>query len=295
MSLLKSKRLLVVAAQKRQNIRENVSKKEIRHKIEEIKYLASQKRVPKLSLRKEIIHLENKLENVFEIETKLLKAERKESVKIGSLKRQISMLKDRLEHSQDDELRRKVARLTNLLGDTLAKSQSKHDVKLSKEIISVMKDVQRKKEQVEENDINIVRRVEMILNRVKVMENEIEILKRLEKGDPKKLNTVYQSLLVLQKKLEDYKQKHPKIFEMVEKGEVEGDIKHSILFTAEDSEPEGAGPGVKAQSYGQTMPMTPSEHFAQQHIEIVDDEALEEEITGELPLPPPPKIRKKGK
>jgi len=292
MSKLKSKRLLVAVAQRRQNIREKVSKKEIRHKIDEIKYLASQKSVPKLSLRKEIIHLENKLENVFDIETKLLKAEHKESIKIGSLKRQIGMLKDRLEHTQDEELRRKVARLTNLLGDTLAKSQSQHDVKLSKEIISVMKDVDRKKGQVEQNDVMIVKRVEMILNRVKVMENEIEILKKLEKGDPEKLDIVYQSLLMLQKKLEDYKQKHPKIFEMVKNGEIsseDGGIKHSILFTAED-----AGPGVKAPPVGQ-MPVTPQEHFAQQNIEVVDDEALEAEMTAELPLPPPPKIRKKGK
>ena len=45
-----------------QREKESFSKTEIIKKINEIKYLSSQKKVPKLTLRKEIIHLENQLE-----------------------------------------------------------------------------------------------------------------------------------------------------------------------------------------------------------------------------------------
>jgi len=310
MSRLKSKKLLVTAARARQEKVEKISKKEIQHKIDEIKYLSSQKKVPKLTLRKEIIHLENKLEGVFEIEKKLLKAERSESVKIGSLKKQISLLKQRLEHAQDDDLRKKVSKLTHLLGDTLAKSQSKQDVKLSEEILSVMQEVEIKKKTVEDNNKKVVQRINMILKRVEILEHEIEINKKLGKGDPKTLEQVGQSLLLLQKKLEEYKQKHPDLFKELEearKAKGEAEVKHSMLFSAEDeaegkdnetnvSEPssEGASKGELA-ALPQPKTMTPAEHFAQQHIEVVDEKALEEELTEELPLPPPPKIGRKKK
>ena len=47
------------------------SKQEILSKINEIKYLSSQKKVPKLTLRKEILHLENKLTGVLNLEKKV--------------------------------------------------------------------------------------------------------------------------------------------------------------------------------------------------------------------------------
>ncbi|MDP3989609.1 MAG: hypothetical protein Q8Q01_00190 [archaeon] len=100
-----------------------VSKQEIQKKINEIKYLSSQKKVPKLSLRKEVIHLENKLERVFEMEESFSSRKREESLKITSLKRQIAAMQKRLAACDEKDLQKKVDRLTHLLGDYLARQE----------------------------------------------------------------------------------------------------------------------------------------------------------------------------
>jgi len=100
-----------------------ISKQEIQKKINEIKYLSSQKKVPKLSLRKEVIHLENKLERVFEMEESFSSRKREESLKITSLKRQIAAMQKRLAACDEKDLQKKVDRLTHLLGDYLARQE----------------------------------------------------------------------------------------------------------------------------------------------------------------------------
>ena len=110
MSSLRARQLLQKAAKEQNITKHTFSKKEIQDKINEIKYLSSQKTVPKLTLRKEIMHLERKLESVFEIEKKLLKTSKHEDTKVQSLKRQITMLKSRLESTQDEDLRKKVGK-----------------------------------------------------------------------------------------------------------------------------------------------------------------------------------------
>ena len=53
---------------------ESFNRQEISKKINEIKYLAGQKRVPKLTLRREIAQLEQRLKGVYELEKKVLKS-----------------------------------------------------------------------------------------------------------------------------------------------------------------------------------------------------------------------------
>jgi len=98
-----------------------VSKQEIQRKINEIKYLSSQKKVPRLSLRKEVIHLEHKLERIFEMEESFSSKKREESLKVTSLKRQIAAMQKRLAACGEKDIQKKVDRLTHLLGDYLAR------------------------------------------------------------------------------------------------------------------------------------------------------------------------------
>ena len=299
MSHLKSKKLLTSAAKAQRNMKEKVSRKEIEKKINEIKYLASQKNVPKLSLRKEIIHLENKLESVFEMEKKLLHTKTNESNKISSLKRQIDILKTRLEHAQDDDLREKVSKLSHLLGDTLAKSQSKTDIKLSKEIMSIMDEVDKARRSANKDNRLISKRVIMVLHRVKSLKHEIEINQKLKKGDPEKLKKISESLSALEQKLEAFKTKNPKLFADIDDPNELGtpdqegpEVKHSMLFSAEDEdktpvEDEGKIKLPDANKDNVIMPGEPEITSP-----VLTPEELNEEMIHELPLPPPPKIRK---
>lgn len=301
MSHLKSKKLLTKAAKVQRNMKEKISRKEIEHKISEIKYLASQKDVPKLSLRKEIIHLENKLENVFEMEKKLLHKKQNESSKISSLKRQIDILKTRLEHAQDDELREKVSKLSHLLGDALAKSQSQTDIKLSKEILSIMDEVEKAKRSANKDNKLISKRVVMVLHRVKSLKHELEINQKLKKGDPERLKKISTNLNALEQRLEAFKAKNPQLFAtMVDAPDPnrEEKVKHSMLFSAEGEEknPEEKidDSKIKLPDKGQENIVTPQEPITPvgPPSPTMNSEELNEEMIHELPLPPPPKIRK---
>lgn len=111
------------------------SKEEIVQKVNEIKYLSSQKKIPKLTLRKEIIHLENKLQAIFDLEKQIFEYEKRESVKVTALKKEAAKLKERLAQSEDKDLRLKVDKLSYVLGETLAKKSSIEEVALSKKIV----------------------------------------------------------------------------------------------------------------------------------------------------------------
>ena len=101
MGSLKAKQLLLRAAKYLDKERSKYSKQEIVKKINEIKYLSAQKKVPRLTLRKEIIHLENKLGTVLEFEKDLLKKKKEESTKVKALKKQIVSLKNKLTTYKD--------------------------------------------------------------------------------------------------------------------------------------------------------------------------------------------------
>ena len=84
------------------------SRQEIVKKINEIKYLSAQKKVPKLSLRKEIIHLENKLKSIFDIEKTLAAQNKRESSKVAALKKRIRNLSERLAAAEDKDMQKKI-------------------------------------------------------------------------------------------------------------------------------------------------------------------------------------------
>lgn len=231
MSSFRAGQILLNAARTQDSERQKYSKKEILQKINEIKYLSAQKKVPRLSLRKEILHLEHKLENIFTLEKKLIKHKRHENAKISVLKKQISHLNRRLKAAEDKDLRSKVTKLSHLLGECLAKENVKKEVKgletrpLTKEETKKLEPKPLTKEQVRE-----------------------ELLLRLNKLQLKlKTSTLPQERRqALAKKIADLRQ---------QLSGSPSEVKHKLLFNA------------------------PPEEFIK-------------ETSDELPLPPPPRIRK---
>ena len=63
-------------------------------RINEIKYLARQKKVPKLTLQKQIVHLEQQLRSIFELERKILSGDISENRLNESVKRIIRIKKE---------------------------------------------------------------------------------------------------------------------------------------------------------------------------------------------------------
>ena len=87
---------------------ESFSKQEIVKKLNEIKYLTTQKRIPKLTLRKEILHLESKLKKILQLEKRIAKEEKKDSTKVKALKAEVETLKNKLNAAEDKDLAKKV-------------------------------------------------------------------------------------------------------------------------------------------------------------------------------------------
>src|SRR3989344_8505148 len=131
--------LMMKVASASERRKELFSREEISKKINEIKYLSAQKKIPRLTLRKEIIHLEHKLRGLDQIEQEFKRKEKRESVKVIALKKQISALKQKLAATEDKDIGRKVQKLSFLLGECLAKKEVQMDVNLSKKITAEAK------------------------------------------------------------------------------------------------------------------------------------------------------------
>ncbi|MBT4805274.1 hypothetical protein HON71_03815 [Candidatus Woesearchaeota archaeon] len=286
---MKTKQLLFRAAKYLDKERSKFSRLEIVKKINEIKYLSSQKKVPRLTLRKEIIHLENKLGFVLESEKELLKKKKEESTKVQALKKQIVSLKKKLTTYEDKHLDKKVNKLSHLLGEFLAKQGSKGDVELSKKVLkeleindkklkNKLRAVERKKEAEEEpkHTRHPVLREKVAEKRAPLNENEMVRVKELQKRlsvlkeellevenlSPEQVNLMKQKANLLETKLNQYYEQHPELMTMEEKkSEVvespikTGEVKHTLLF-------------------GQEKPKEEKENS---------------EVHEELPLPPPPR------
>ena len=97
MGSLKTKQLLYRTSRQLEKERSTFSRIEIVKKMNEIKYLSTQKKVPRLSLRKEIIHLEKELEKATELEKKVIQVKKHETKRVTALKKQITNLKKKLE------------------------------------------------------------------------------------------------------------------------------------------------------------------------------------------------------
>jgi hypothetical protein len=204
----KAQQLLLSISQSLKKEREMFSKKEIENKISEIKHLTSQKKVPKLTLRKEIIHLENKLKGIYELEKKLLQIKKKESVTITSLKRQNTILKKKLAANKDQNLQRKVNKLSHLLSECLAKHNVKNDVELHKKVAMEIKQNQIKKMPVSQHESP---------SQLQVLQHKLDVLKKeLSKHTgSEKAKVLEQYIIALEGKIKTFGQpiKHRMLFD----------------------------------------------------------------------------------
>jgi hypothetical protein len=303
MGSLRSMQLLLTVARHLEQERLSFSRQEIIKNMNEVKYLSAKKNVPKLTLRKEIIHLENRLKGVFEFEKKLHQKEKEEKGKMSSLKRQVTILHKKLDACKDQDLNSRLEKISHLIGEFLAKHGTEIDVELSRQLIAELK-IKEKKVKIKKSKVKskkIIKqqivmgqsslsseeknRIEQIYKRLHALKQQIKIDEELEVKDNRQLEVIEHKVKILEEKLEDYYEKYPELVKehnkiaevenvVVESPlEVKEEIKHTILLgnntsaTTKDDLIMGTGP----------------------QYDVKTDQELEEE----LPLPPPPKMSSK--
>ena len=216
---LKAQQFLSLAAHFSQRERELISRQEISHKLNEIKYLAAQRKVPKLSLRKEIVHLEHQLGSLYEFEKRLAKDKRHESATVRALRKQIAVLRRRLAVSEDKDMQKRVEKLTFLLGECLAAHQTKRDVSWQRRVVQ-----EKTKPSKEE-------KIRMLQDRLGALK---EHLAQAEDKNPQTAAKLQQMITQVEDKLQSYSQKyseHPTTLVVPEE-------KHIVLFSPSAKEDE---------------------------------------------------------
>ncbi len=178
MNQLTTKFLLFSVAKEYHRQKEAFSRVEIVKKINEIKYLSAQKKVPRLTLRKEILHLEKKLESIFELEQRLASLKHRESDRVKKLKHEVTTLHKRLAACEDKDLQKKVDRLSHLLADALAKRRTTEDVALSTKI---QEEITNREEKVPQDRYHLLKeKAEKLRQRVDLEPSNSPLRIRLE-------------------------------------------------------------------------------------------------------------------
>ncbi len=254
MGYFKAQIVLMKLARLTEQKQSSFSKQEIISKINEIKYLSAQKKVPKLTLRKEILHLENKLTSILDLEKSVLKNKKQESVKVTALKRQITYLKRQLAACTDKNLNQKVDQLSHMLGDSLAHIDSSKNAKLTEQ-------VQNKIKGKEKNNLALF---QVIIQRLTALRHDLQAE---QEKDPEKIQAIQDKMYALSQKLKEYQDKHPEC--KIQGIELESrvtpeQVQHEIIF-----------------------------HESVTGLKQTDLDSAEEnqELEKELPLPPPPRMK----
>jgi len=199
------------------------SKEEIKKKINEIKYLSTQKKIPKITLRKEIIHLENQFKKIEFLEEALERQKRLEKSRIAALKKQNEALKKKLALSGDQDLTKKVNKLTHLIGDSLAKSEVKNDVELSEKIAEEMKQTRNSmNDQHPETSSSLqtglsdggkiedLRRMDMLKRRIEMLKQELEITQYRDPNS-EKTKIIETQIHDLEEAILNFAERHPEL------------------------------------------------------------------------------------
>jgi len=296
MSTLKAQQLLYKVSSLMELQKETFSHEEIVKKVNQIKYLATQKKTPRFILQKEIQSLEGELKDMLDLERSLNKSRQQESTNVKLLKKKIELLKKRLAIAEDKELPKKVEKLSHLLGEMLAKCGTAEEVENVKKLLSEVspKKVSRRriagpkpalvvpspapKRLTDEDRVKI----KIMQDRLIALKHELEMNKILKKKN--NLQDIEKSILLLENKinkmLTDYAE--PEIVSTpaleVSADLTSKDIKHDILFS---NMPVMATENTLTMGENLTVPVTPPSFT------ITSDSQLE----AELPLPPPPRIK----
>lgn len=240
MSTFQAQQLLATISQLAQRQQQAFSREEIKKKIQEIKYLSAQKKIPQLSLRKEIVHLEHKLDRIWNLEFQLIRQKKRENLRVAAFQRQIAALRKKLIATEDKDLQQKVGRLSHLLGECLAKHTVRQEVS---GLVLVQENKLKKQEQ--QSKLLEFRK------RVVILRHQLQVAEELQQLPFEQLQQMRDKIGVLEEKLKEYSL--PSSFPTEQAGEEI--IHHQILF----GEPQ---------------------------------ESIKDSIEKELPLPPPPKIRR---
>lgn len=261
MSSLKAKQILVRAAQLTQRKEEKINRREIEKKIHQIKYLTGKKKISKITLNKQINSLEKQLKGVLLLENKLKSTKQAEDKKIKVFKEQIKDLKNKLVNAKDVTLRRKVNKLSHMVGDMLAKQDVKKEVQLEKT---------RK---------NFVTQTEKItIEKIYELKERLIKIKESGKYSPEKISLLEKRLYDMEKKL---------------------DLSPTGFGVSPTGRPR-EGP-IQMETPGVCEPVRePVKHkmlFGPNKDEVIEKiqpalDKLEDDL-DELPIPPPPRIKKK--
>ena len=214
MSSLKTQQFLLKVANFYLNERATLPKADLLRKINEIKYLSAQKKVPKLTLRKEVIQLEHQLQRVFQIEEKINLKEKQESVKVTSLKRQLSQLRNRLVMAEDRDLQRKVEKLSSLLGECLAKNNSAEQATLQEHVLA---------EQPEDKESHL----QLLQQRLAALKEQLDVREDLSLQARQQLEAKIELLEEKLQQLHSEIQEHEAASEVIPEKE---EVKHTLIF-----------------------------------------------------------------
>ncbi len=340
---LKTRQLLDSVARIQDGHNKELSRDEIKKKIEEIKYLSGKKKVPKLSLQKEIIHLENQLHSLFEVEKRLLMQSKQESSKITALKKQVNSMRLKLDKSTGTDIEQKIEKLTYIMGQILAKSDTAENVRLREELEKshkkVVLEIKERKEAAKPEPLSFEKK-QRILGIISKSATLREALQKKIAANPedKVLKEKLElSIFAMEKKLErmrdDFPELEKEISIEIEKEKAFVQSMHVSAMpsqiSAVRSHIDASSPGVRhkmivgepsvgvAPDVGSFPAQGPESQaltgdlearMGQVHEEQVqgmlagqvsatpaaaEEHQLEEELIAELPLPPPPRIRRK--
>ena len=243
---------------------------EIQKKMNEIKYLSSQKKIPRISLRKEIIHLEYQLNKIDALERQLKHQQLRNDKKYQFLKRENNNLRQKLATFGDKDLTQKINTISYALSDSRAMEETSKEVALSKLAVSAeqrqesplyrMQLLQRKidmlKQELEASRINKT----MNSEKIRIIENQIDLfearlLRLTEKQPPvQKLPAAEPLLLQNSEDITEASGKNPAFWKIPEEKTDSREVKHDIIF----------------------------HELPPKNVVLSDEEK-------ELPLPPPPK------
>lgn len=192
----------------------------IAKKLHEIKYLSSQKKVPRLTLRKEIVHLEDQLQSVMDSEKK---EKDKESVTIAALKQQIAILKNKLKAVEDLELDKKVDHLSFLLAEHLARKEVAGEIAMSEAAGTEDSSAQ-------EQDQAMADKAAMLHRRLNALKQELGLHRELQTKKPEEMREIEEKIRAFEDHLRQFYEEHPEL------GSWDGstpEVKHKMLFPQE--------------------------------------------------------------
>ena len=214
MSTFPAQRLLVTLSQLSQRQQQDISREEIRKKVQEIKYLSAQKKIPQLTLRKELIHLEHRLERVWGLEAQLHRQQKRENLRVANHHRQVAALKKKLAAAQDKDLQNKVERLSHLLGECLAK----HTVRQEVTAYTQAQEVQARQREEKSRILELQKKVVLV-------HHQLQVTEELQQLPPEQLEQMRMRLQGMEEKLKEYSLPFPEV-SLPERPA----IKHEVMF-----------------------------------------------------------------